>query len=197
MVNKILPLCILFILNSILVEAQHPAMPDSLQGFTKKNLWYQQTPETKTYIADSRTCFCCPRSRDTSKSILYVLSDIAMTKHPRQFIFDAKSITEATILKPKEAVLQFGARASHGAVLFELKEGIELFTLSDLFSYANIKNEDQGLPVCINNEFVPESSQLLADIHMIKRIKVEVGRYMIYSKQIDTAQRYLNIETIR
>jgi hypothetical protein len=118
-----------------------------------------------------------------------------MTNFSKQLILNPKTINGIEFLKPVDALSKFGSNAKHGAFIFDIMEGVELFSLLDLFSYYSIKSEDQNLPVCLNNDFITDASKLLADITIIKSMKVVAGRYWFYTSRIDAPQRYINIAT--
>ena len=160
-----------------------------------RNLQLAISKKQRAISDTTHLCICCRHRGDTSELPLFVLNDNLKTNHFEQFVLNPLTIEHIDILNFQNAIERFGQQAKYGALIIKLNDSTKLFTLSNLLDHFNIKQEDRNLPICLNEVFITESSNVHADIAAIKKIEIKKGRYWFYVNRIATPCRFINIMT--
>jgi hypothetical protein len=176
--------------------AQEPNHSDTSLRLNLKNIESILQTKQKNGVRDTdRICLCCRPRGDTSRQILCVLKDIDTTNHFKRIILNPKTIDNIEIVNKTDAMIRFGDKGKFGAIIIEINYNTELLSLTELFEQFCIDGKYRQLPICLDDDFITESSKILADVTAIKKMEVTEGRYWFYTKQVDSPQNYINIVT--
>jgi hypothetical protein len=183
-------LCLIFSLTiTVTSQGQQFKLPDSLHSIKQGTISVNQISET------ARLCICCRQRGDTSEMPLLVLNDLASSNRKNEFIINPKNIIDLNILKGIPAIKRFGDKAKYGAILIKTADTLALLGITELLSHFNINNEFRSLPICVDENFVSDPLNILADLTAVKNIIISEGKYWVYTNEIKTSERFINIVT--
>lgn len=110
-------------------------------------------------------------------------------------ILNPDHIKSINVYKGPEATARFGSKAKDGAVVMTLKKDVSLARLAQVCAAFNVPEQQQNLPVAIDDKLVSKS-KLLADLEEIDKVEVKKQDVTAPARfSFDEDAPYLNIVT--
>lgn len=113
---------------------------------------------------------------------------------PNAIILSPKDIETVEVVKGANALERYGEKGKDGVVIMELKQGLSLVRLEEVYKTFEVPHQQQQLTLAINGKHVKDPTLLLADLRQIER--VEVADFEVASPtRWSFDEQYLNIVT--
>ncbi|WP_439880283.1 hypothetical protein ACSX1A_14095 [Pontibacter sp. MBLB2868] len=112
------------------------------------------------------------------------------------FILKPEQIASVNVYKEESALAKFGNKAKQGAVVINLKKGLVLAGLEDIYRHFQVPQDQRQLQIAINDTLVPDKKLLLADIKLIDKIELKTQDVTAVNRiSFNEDQPYINIVT--
>lgn len=114
------------------------------------------------------------------------------------FLVSPDNIKSIDVLKDSALAATYGEKARNGVIIIRTKNNTGIFRLQELLNEYQVPEQDRGLPVCIDNILVKDTSRIIADKKDIIRIEVTEGTYWLSPMEPGKGEvKYINIITKR